>query len=174
MIKMGLLDEIQDGELEASSRLEVLIPGYDYRSQESFRETDEKLRQKFRDDLSRALTRLDDASDKLYREERTDEVERLSSLRDTVERQRRRIGTGQTGGGATRGLTQRSEADLLSLVEYDASLLEASEQVAEQSETLLEAVHESGAKAEFAECEQAIREFERTFDQRRDHLNGLM
>jgi hypothetical protein len=169
---MGLLDDIDDGEVSANSRLlRTAVPGYDYRSQESFESTDERLRAKVRRDLTEAKRVLDEVHDALYDAGRRAETERVASIRETAETVQRRIETSRTGGGAARHLVVEDEAALVPLIEHDATLVERSEALVDRVNGL--AVDAPNLEDDLTACEQAVRELRNAFRSRRDHLDGL-
>jgi hypothetical protein len=171
---MGFLEEIDDGQLSTSSRLlRRIMPRYDYRSHERLKETDEKLRKKLLRDLTQTIHRLEGLHDRLYDEDRRAEANRVTGLRDRLETMRRRVRTARSGGGATRDLVVEVESDLLALVEYDATLIEASEELAAHAAEPNLGEGEGTLTDWFAECNEAIDEFERAWQNRRDRLDGL-
>lgn len=171
---MGLLDEIDDGAVSANSlRLRAVVPGYDYRSQESFKETDEQLRTKLRRDLTEVKQRLDEVHDDLYDSDRRAEMEAVASVRDSVETIQRRVEAGQSGGGGVRDLVVDDESHLVALIEYDATLVEQSETLVEEGLELVEKGDDADLRSAVEAYEREVQEFRRAFRSRRDYLDGL-
>lgn len=171
---MTLLEEIDEGELSTSSRvLRTVVPGYDYRSQEQLKRTDETLREKLRQDLTQALRQLDDVHDRLYDADRTSMLERVTGLRDEFETMRRRVETGSSGGGAVRNVAVADESELVALIEYDAKLVDTSEALVDHTAVLADQTEDADLVDLIAQCERAISEFDRAFRERQDRLNGI-
>lgn len=171
---MGLLDDINDEQLATGSELlRTVVPGYDYRSHEQLRQTTDKLREKLRRDLTQALRRLDAVHDRLYDAGRRTEAERVTTLKNEFETMRRRVDTGQSGGGSIRNVAFNDENTLLTLIEYDATLVTTSETLVDQTGAMADPTAEDDIDDQLAECERTISEFERAFRERRDRLSGL-
>jgi hypothetical protein len=169
---MGLLDDIDDEEISANSRLlRTVVPGYDYRSQKSFEATDERLRTKVRRDLIEAKQLLDGVHDGLYDAGRRDEMEQVASVRESIETVQRHVETAQSGGGGARHLVVEDESHIPDLIEHDATLVERSEALVERLEGL--SIDSSNLTSELTACEQDARELRGAIRSRRDYLDGL-
>ena len=169
---MGLLDDIDDEEISANSQLlRKVVPGYDYRSQESFEATDKRLRTKVRRDLIEAKQLLDEVHDGLYDAGRWDEIEQITSVRETIETVQRRVEVAHSGGGGARHLVVENQANVIGLIEHDATLVKRSEALVEQIKAL--AVDSPDLASEVTACKREARELRDAIQSRRDYLDGL-
>jgi hypothetical protein len=173
---MGLLDEIEAGELGASSKtLRKVIPGYDYRQKKQRSETDQKLREKINREVQNARSNLDSISDMAYDDGKRDVVEDISGVNDSLLRLESKVET-SPGGGLLGGISSASEEDMIRLVEKDARLIKDAEALSEATDRLEEAVIEGKTgeiKKRLRELRKTTDDIEREFEDRKDVLEGL-
>jgi len=172
---MTLLDDIEGDTLSANSAvLRRTVPGYDYRTRDTLATTDQKIRDKIDRDLGSAKQLVDDAADRLYRQDRRESVDDLDRVKAEIERLRRRVTTAPGGGGAVRDLAVDEDEALVALVEYDASLLEGVEAIVEHGQDLKSAVQKQEPINPYLDaCETAITRLHSEFTKRQDQMNGL-
>lgn len=172
---MALLDDINDDALSANSALlRRVVPGYDYRSQEAWSETDGKIREKLERDLDRTRDVLEDASDACYGDDRRDDIAAIADLTDDMKTFTRRLRNAQLGGGRLREFTVDDESSLLAIIEHDASLVADTEELGTRAEQIRAAARAGmPITDELHACRSLFEDIERTFGRRRDHLQGL-
>jgi len=172
---MALLNDIDDDALSTNSTLlRRIVPGYDYRSQEAWSETDRKIREKLERDLDRAMDTLEDASEACYDDDRRDDIGAIADLTDDVETFVRRLSNARTGGGGLRQLTVADESDLIAVIEQDANLVADTEELVTRAEGVRAAAR-AGVPItdELHACRSLFEDVERTFGRRQDYLQGL-
>ena len=173
---MGLLDEIEAGELGASSKtLRKVIPKYDYRQKKRRSETDQKLREKINREVQKARSNLDSISDMAYDDGKRDVVEDISDVNDSLLRLESKVETSPDG-GLLGGISSASEEDMIRLVEKDARLIKDAETLSEATDRLEEAVIEGKTdeiKKRLRELRKTTDDIEREFEDRKDVLEGL-
>jgi hypothetical protein len=173
---MGMLDEIEAGELEENkSTLRSLIPGYEYKRKEKRAETDRELRDKVIREIRKAKSNLDRVSDMAYDDGRRDIVDEISDVTDSLLRLESKAESGPTS-GLLNGVNTASEKDLIRLVELDAKLVRDSEVLSEASDRLEEAVLEERTEDiqnRLRELRKTADDIERAFEDRKDLLSGL-
>jgi hypothetical protein len=173
---MGLLDEIEAGELGASSKtLRKVMPRYDYRQKKRRSETDQKLREKINREVQKARSNLDSISDMAYDDGKRDVVEDISDVNDSLLRLESKVETSPDG-GLLGGISSASEEDMIRLVEKDARLIKDAETLSEATDRLEEAVIEGKTgdiKRRLRELRKTTDDIEREFEDRKDVLEGL-
>ena len=168
---MGILDELDEGDLTASSRLlRKAVPAYDYRTREARASTDREIRDAISRRLDAARRHAEDATNTLYRDGHRDAVKAMDDLSAAIEILQRRVRAASPGGGAAGGLAGLSEE---ALVEHDAALVKDADDVIEATAELADLAfageaEEAGCRAREARCR--VRELDRGFTDRRDHL----
>jgi hypothetical protein len=172
---MTMLDDIDEGGFsESGALIRKTVPGYDYRRRRKGAETDRKVRDKVERDLGGIKKRLDSVSDTLYQRDKRDLVADIDELVTDVETLRQRIKTAAGGGGSVRDLAVEEEEALVSLVEYDASLIAQVEEIDAHVADLRDASDEGEAmESLIRECKQAVANLDHTFTQRQDYMEGL-
>jgi hypothetical protein len=173
---MGLLDEIESGGLETSSRaLRRVVPQYDYRQKKKRSETDRKLRDKVSREVGKSKSNLDTISDMAYEDGRRDVVGDIGDVTDSLLRLESKVETAPDG-GLLGGVSSASEEDMVRLVEKDARLVEDAETLSEATDRLEEAVIDGKTdeiERRLHELRKTADDIERAFEDRKDILEGL-
>jgi hypothetical protein len=170
---MGLLEEIDGGRLSArSGLLRKAVPGYDYRAREARAETDRKVRENLLQELRTAKRTLAEVSDELYRSGDREAVAEVKDVVDAIETVERRVDSASPGGKLD-GLSGASEEELIRLIEYDASLIEDAEELGERARELRDVVETDDILAEVRRVRRTVRDIDRAFTGRRDHIGEI-
>lgn len=165
---MSLLEKIDDDDYSASSRvLRSVIPGYDYRKREKRADTDRRVRDAIRTEISDAEKRLDDCRRELF--EHDEELGKVAKLNRRLSTFAENVESAPGGGGFLNGDSSPDDEAMVELVKQDAKVIDALKDLQDRLDTM----YEKKDADILSNVRKQLREVEDRFSEREKILKRL-
>ena len=155
----------------------LVVPGFSgYKKREERREADKIIRNFLYSKLQEARNDLQDIYGTVSESERSDELQAVDRLAAVFDRVSERVNHASYGYHGFFDAIKIEEADLDRMIAFDTQLVDGAKGLAERvkgTKTQVQANTFDGLAADLRELRKAVEEFERTFDQRKDAIDGM-
>lgn len=176
MSKKTPLQRIQESE-KLLEKIMLVVPGFSgYKKREERREADKIIRNFLHSKLQEARNDLQDVYRTVSESERSDDLQLIDRLMAVFDRVSERVNHASYGYHGFFDAIKIEEADLDRMIEFDTQLVDGAKGLAEKvkgikTEVMANTFDNLGT--ELRELRNAVEEFDRTFDERKDVIDGV-
>jgi hypothetical protein len=170
------LQRIQESE-KLLEKIMLVVPGFSgYKKREERREADKIIRNFLHSKLQEARNDLQDVYRTVSESERSDDLQLIDRLMAVFDRVSERVNHASYGYHGFFDAIKIEEPELDKMIAFDTQLVDGAKGLAERMKSLkaeVEAERFDNLGANLRELRRAVEEFDRTFDERKDVIDGV-
>ena len=176
MSKKTPLQRIQESE-KLLEKIMLVVPGFSgYKKREERREADKIVRNFLHSKLQEARNDLQDVYRTVSESERSDDLQLIDRLMAVFDRVSERVNHASYGYHGFFDAIKIEEPELDKMIAFDTQLVDGAKGLAERMKSTkaeAEAKRFDNLGANLRELRKAVEEFDRTFDERKDVIDGV-
>lgn len=176
MSKKIPLDRIKESE-RLIDKIALAIPGFSgYMEKEQRREADKTIRNFIHSKLHDARNDLQEVYQSVADRERSDDLQKLDRLMAIFDRVSERVNHASYGYRGFFDAIKIDEPELDRMIQFDTQLVDGAKGLAEKTRTIKTGVQQGELgklTTELRDLRRTVQEFEITFDERQDVIEGL-